>query len=82
MNDRKVETRGRRSASPFLLSVRLSSDFISSLLVTCLIFIAAEFFKQFSWSGCDMKIDNCDPPLLPGKQKRMGELFPTVCVRV
>lgn len=30
----------------------------------------AESLKPFTWSGRDMKIDNCDLLFLPGKQKR------------
>lgn len=59
------------SSSFFSLSTSLSYNFFyPSPLVSNLIFITAESLKQFTWSASYMKIDNCDPPFLPGKQKR------------
>lgn len=46
--------------------------FFPPSLLSNLIFITAESLKQFTWSASDMKIDNCDPPFLPGKQKIEG----------
>lgn len=59
----------------FFLSLSLSLHpshkfFYPSPLVSNLIFITAESLKQFTCSASYMKIDNCDPPFLPGKQKR------------
>lgn len=54
----------------FSLYLPLIQFFSPSPLVSNLIFITAESLKQFTWSASDMKIDNCDPPFLPGKQKR------------
>lgn len=61
-------------SSSFFLSLSPSTShsyiFYPSPLVSNLIFITAESLKQFTWSASYMKIDNCDPPFLPGKQKR------------
>lgn len=61
-------------SSSFFLSLSLYIPlvhfFYPSPLVSNLIFITAESLKQFTWSASYMKIDNCDPPFLPGKQKR------------
>lgn len=74
----------------FFLFVSLSSNFFPPPpLVSNLIFITAESLKQFTWSASDMKIDNSDPPFLPGKQKWRAEVtcqrvlffFECVCVR-
>lgn len=52
----------------FFISVSLSPFFYP--LVSNLIFITAESLKQFTWSASNnMKIDNPEPPFLPGKQK-------------
>lgn len=45
------------------------------LLLSNLIFITVESLKQFTWSAGDMKIDSCDPPFLPGKQKWRGRRY-------
>lgn len=82
---RKSRHRAGEQDQHFLL-LSLSSNFFPSPLVSNLIFITAESLKQFAWSASDRKIDNCDPPFLPGKQKRRAEvmchhvLFLNVCV--
>lgn len=63
----------------FYLPLVIFFFFSLTLLVSNLIFITAESLKQFTWSTSDMKIDSCDPLLLPGKQKR-GAV--RACVRV
>lgn len=68
------------SCSSFFFSPSSSHPiFFPPPLVSNLIFITAESLKQFTWSAYDMKIDNCDPPFLPGKQKwRAGVMYECV----